>query len=40
MINLVIAVISILVWIIIFMFKPYCYTKTNFWTNFWIVFFS
>ena len=40
MINLCIAVISILVWIIIFLFKPYCYTKTKFWTNFWIGFFS
>lgn len=39
MINLIIAIISIIAWIIIFIFKPYCYTKSKFWTNFWIILF-
>ena len=39
MINICIAVISIIVWILIFLFKPYCYTQTKFWTNFWITIF-
>ena len=40
MINICIATISIIVWILIFLFKPYYYAQTRFWTNFWIVFFS
>jgi len=40
MINLFIDIISIIAWIIIFMFKPYYYTKTKFWTMFWIILFS
>lgn len=36
MINVIISTISIIAWIIIFIFKPYCYTKSKFWTVFWI----
>ena len=40
MINLVIAFVFVVLWVVIFTFKPYCYTKSKFCTNFWIVFFS
>lgn len=40
MINLIIAFISIILWIVIFITKPYCYTKTKIWTKFWIILFS
>ena len=40
MINLIIAVISIILWVVIFITKPYCYTKSKFWTGFWIITFS
>lgn len=35
MINVGIFIISLIIWIIIFMFKPYYYTKTKFinWNN-------
>ena len=37
MINIEIFIISLIIWIIIFMFKPYYYTKTKFWTMFWVI---
>ena len=40
MINLIIAVISIILWVVIFITKPYCYTKSKFWTRFWVITFS
>lgn len=40
MINLIIAFISIILWIVIFITKPYCYTKSNFWTWFWQILFG
>lgn len=40
MINLIIAVISIILWVAIFITTPYCYTKSKFWTRFWIIIFS
>ena len=40
MINLIIAVISIILWVVIFITKPYCYTKSKIWTRFWIITFS
>ena len=40
MINLVIAFISIILWIVIFITKPYCHIKSNFWVWFWILLFG
>ena len=40
MINIVIFIISLILWFVIFFSKPYCYTKTKFWTMFWIILFS
>lgn len=39
MINIIIAFITIILWLIIFIFKPYCSTKSKFWTKFWVTIF-
>lgn len=40
MINLIIAFISIILWIAVFILKPYCHVKSNFWATFWIAIFG
>jgi len=40
MINIVIFIIALILWVIIYISKPYCYTETKFWTIFWVSLFS